>query len=143
MSVHDDLATAIKTGDALTVERIVQKHPEIVNSPAWTPPPLHFAVFYNQAKIVEILLDHGADIEMRDPDRQSTPLQYAIVYCHTELISLLLSRGAYAGVDAESGMTPMDEAREWSTGALEEHSDTPAKAEYQKVIALLEQLGVE
>ena len=61
MSKHDDLATAIETGDAENVQRILAEHPELVNSPEWTPPPLHCAVLWNQPRIAEILLDNGAE----------------------------------------------------------------------------------
>ena len=91
MSTHDDLSDAIEAGDGPTVEELLRKHPELVNSPDWTPPPLHCAVLWNQPKVAEILLNNGADIETRDPDRSTTPLRYAVVYCKKEMIQQLLS----------------------------------------------------
>ena len=140
---HDDLATAMKAGDAERVQRLLAEHPDLVNSPEWTPPPLHCAVLWNQPQIAEILLDHGADIEIRDPDRDTTPLRYAIVYCQKEMIPLLISRGANAGVIKENGTTAMELAVEAANGGFEEYDELPSRAEYGKVVDLLKQLGDE
>jgi ankyrin repeat protein len=55
--------------------------------------------------MAEILLDNGADIELRDPDRNTTPLRYAIVYCQRDMIPLLISRGANTGAITDNGTT--------------------------------------
>lgn len=34
----------------------------------------------------ELLLDQGADIEIRDPDRNTMPIRYAIVFCQPDMI---------------------------------------------------------
>ncbi len=142
MSEHNELATAIESGDAEKVERLLVKHPDLVNSPEWTPPPLHCAVLWNQPGIAEVLLENGADIEIRDPDRDTTPLRYAIVYCQKEMIPLLLSRGANAGVIKENGTTAMQLAVEAANGGFEEYDELPSRAEYSEVVDLLKQLGV-
>ena len=143
MSKHDDLATAIETGHAAKVEQLLREHPDLVNSPDWTPPPLHCAVLWNQPKVAEILLDNGADIEIRDPDRNTTPLRYAIVYCQKEMIPLLLSRGADAGVLAENGTTALQLAIDAAGGAFEEYDELPSRTDYSEVVDLLNELGVE
>ena len=143
MTKDTELADAIQNGDAVEVERLLAERPVSVNSPEWTPPPLHCAVLWNQPQIAEVLLEHGADIEIRDPDRQTTPLRYAIVYCKTELISLLLSRGACAGVIKEGGTTAMELAIQGANGGFEEYDDTPSQAEYSKIVDLLRELGAE
>ena len=141
MSKHDDLATAIEKGDAATVKRLLQMDPELVNSPEWTPPPLHCAILWNQPKIAEILLDNGADIEIRDPDRNTTPLRYAIVFCKEDLVKLFVAQGANAG--EINGSTAMELAVEGANGGYEEFEDCPSREEYGKVIEVLRELGVE
>lgn len=142
MTKHDDLATAIETGNAPEVQRLLVEHPDLVNSPDWTPPPLHCAVLWNQSEIAEILLANGADIEIRDPDRNTTPLRYAIVYCQKEMIPLLISHGAEAGAIVENGTTALQLAMDAAGGALEEYDDMPSRTAYGEIVGLLNELGV-
>ena len=107
-ATHTAFSDAIESGDADTVGSLTEQYPELISHPDWTPPPLHCAVHWNQPKIAEILLDHGADIENRDPDRSTTPLRYAILYCKEQLIPLLLSRDANVGPIAENGTTALE-----------------------------------
>ena len=139
---HKAFADAIETGDLSAVESLVDKHPDIVNHPNWTPPPLHCAVLWNQPKIAEMLLDKGADIEMRDPDRQTTPLRYAIMFGKTDLIPLLLSRGANTGPIVSDGISAMQLAKDAANGAFEEYNDLPSRNAYESVVALLQQSGL-
>jgi ankyrin repeat protein len=140
MSEHDDLANAIESGDGPSVERILKQHPELVNSPDWVPPPLHCAVLWNQPKIASILLDCGADIELPDPDRQTTPLRYAIVFCKKDLIPLLLSRGANAGPIIENGTSALQLAVDAANGEFEEFDDMPSRTDYVEIVALLKEV---
>lgn len=138
---HTALSDAIESGDLHTVESLIQQHPGLVNHPDWTPPPIHCAVLWNQPEIAEFLLDNGADLEMLDPDRQTTPLRYAIMYCKTDLIPLLLSRGANSGPIVEDGMSALELAQEAANGAYEEYEDLPSRDSYQDVVTLLKQSG--
>ncbi len=133
---------AIQARDAEAVRNLIQQFPELANHPDWVPPPLHCAVLWNQPEIAEVLLDSGADIEMLDPDRQTTPLRYAVMYCKTELIPLLLKRGANSGAIVEDGSSALELAREAAGGAYEEYEDLPRPADYQKVVDVLLQNGI-
>lgn len=122
---------------------MIQQHPELVNHPQWTPPPLHCAVLWNQVQIMELLLDNGADLEMRDPDQQTTPLRYAIMYCKVEVIPVLLQRGASSAPIVEGGSSALELAKQAAAGAFEEFEDLPAKEAYAPVVALLERLALD
>lgn len=122
---HRHFSDTIQSGDTWAVTAIIRQHPELINHPDWTPPPLHCAVLWNQPKIVEILLDNGAEIEMLDPDRKTSPLRYAIVYCQKEKISLLLARGANTGPIAPGGTTALELAQECVNGAYKAFDDLP------------------
>ena len=136
-------AQAIEDGDVETVESLLRQYPSLVNSPDWTPPPLHCAVLWNQPKVAEVLLDHGADIERRDPDRNTTAIRYAVVFCKPDLIPLLLSRGARTDFTDEGETTLRQLAIRASQGAFEEYEDLPRPPEYRRIVEQLEQLGVE
>ncbi len=141
MSEHSAFSDAIESGNADAVKSLIKQHPELVNHADWTPPPLHCAVLWNQPKIAEILLDNGADIEIRDPDRRTTPLRYAIVYCKKEMITLLLSRGANSGPIVQNGTTALQLAKDAAAGEFEEYDDMPSRSEYSEIVNLLQQLG--
>ena len=146
MSVSEDdhtaFANAIESGDALAARSLLEQFPELVNHPQWTPPPLHCAVLWNQLEVAELLLDHGADIEMLDPDRQTTPLRYAIMYCKTDLIPMLLTRGAHSGATVDGGASALELAEDGAAGKYEEYEDLPRKEAYRKVVNLLLDLGL-
>ena len=139
---HHSFARAIESGELDTVETLVRLHPELVNHPAWTPPPIHCAVLWNRPEIAELLLDHGADLEMLDPDRQTTPLRYAIMYCRTDLIPLLLTRGANSGPVADNGPSALELAQDAANGAFEEYDDLPSRSAYEDVVRILKQRGI-
>ena len=139
---HAALSDAIQAGNFRAVESLIQRHPELVNHPDWTPPPIHCSVLWNQAQVAELLLDHGADIETLDPDRQTTPLRYAIMYAKTELIPLLLSRGANTGPIVENGTSALQLAKDAANGAYEEYDDLPSRDEYGIVVTVLQQSGL-
>ncbi|QEG23274.1 ankyrin repeat domain-containing protein [Mariniblastus fucicola] len=139
-SVHSDFANAIETGDVAKVETLLSSHPELVNHCDWSPPPLHCAVLWDQPKVAEALLNHGADIEMLDPDRQTTPLRYAIMYCKPALIPVLISHGANAGT--VNGMSAMQLAWHAATGAYEEFDDLPRRDAYAEIVDALKNVGL-
>jgi hypothetical protein len=74
---------------------------------------LHFAAARpnvpgpDRARFAAMLLDHGADLALRDDLLCSTPLGWACRWGRTELVELLLERGAsVAEPDAEPWATP-------------------------------------
>lgn len=139
---HTRFSDAIEAGDIEAVALVLQEYPEIADHPDWTPPPLHCAVLWDQPKVAEMLLDHGSDIEQRDPDRDTTPLRYAVMYCRTKLIPLLLARGARTGAITPGGMTALEMAIAGTQGAYEEYPDLPRRETYSSVVELLRQHNV-
>jgi ankyrin repeat protein len=130
-------SNAIEHGDVAAVESMLKQNPEWANRSTWTPPPLHCAVLWNQSEVAETLIRHGADIEMLDPDRQTTPLRYAIMYGKSDLIPLLISHGANTGAIVENGSSAIELAEEAASGAFEQFEDLPRKEEYEKVVRVL------
>lgn len=56
--------------------------------------PLHQAVWANQAEVVELLVDRGARLDIRDTVHQGTPLDWAVYGGRTAIADYLRSRGA-------------------------------------------------
>lgn len=71
---------------------------------------LHIAAFRNDRRIVEILLKHGADIEVTTPGTLSTPLHFAAAGNSLGVIELLLNRGANIASRNVNGGTPLSVA---------------------------------
>lgn len=131
---------AIESEHVDTVVSLLGKYPELINPEGWVPPPLHSAILWNRREVAEVLLDHGADLEQRDPDRQTTPLRYAVMYAKVDLIPLLISRGANQGAIEEGGLTAVELAETAASGEYEEYEDLPRAGEYAAVLDLLRSL---
>ncbi len=142
-AVHDEFSDAIQAGDGDVVEAVLRRYPGLIDNPCWVPPPLHCAVLWDRPKIADILLNSGANIELTDPDRNTTPLRYAIVFCKAQMVSLLVSRGANTGPIMEGGSTAMQLAKGAAAGEFEEYEDMPPRSKYVQIVDLLQQLGAE
>ncbi len=62
---------------------------------------LHFAAASGSRETIALLLDHGADINVREPQWGQTPLMFAAGSGRTEAVAVLLARGADARVAAK------------------------------------------
>src|SRR5690606_38836479 len=74
----------------------------------WGGTPLHWAA-ERQPVLVQLLLDHGADVNCRNERTGQTPLHYC-ARCDDvpEVATLLLSRGADPSLTDQRGNTPLD-----------------------------------
>ena len=132
----EDLYTAIEADDVDRIEQMLTERPGLVNSTEEAPPPIHWAIYRDKRGAVEALLNHGADLTLRDRDRDATPLDYAVVYARRQLIPALTSRGA----DLASGMRV---ALKGASGGFEEYAELPDRRQYEGVVELLGELGLQ
>jgi ankyrin repeat protein len=100
------------TGDVDAVRKALAQDGSLANS--WHPiglSALHFAAFSGDVAVTRLLLDSGAQIEVRARNRfMNTPLQVALLPGHESTARLLLERGADPLVRQESGFAPIHEA---------------------------------
>ncbi len=129
-----ELYKAIEANDADGIERVLAMRPDLVNSAEEAPPPTHWAIFRNKRAALEALLDHGADLGLRDRDRDATPLDYAVVYARREMIPALIARGA----SLECGMQV---ALKGASGGFEKYAELPDREQYEGIVELLRELG--
>ena len=77
------------------LDELIREDPEVVNTLGCDGmSPLHFAA---TSRIAELLLTHGADINLRDRDHNGTPAQWTMRR-RPEVCRYLLERGAEADV---------------------------------------------
>ncbi|MBU0755172.1 MAG: ankyrin repeat domain-containing protein, partial [Planctomycetes bacterium] len=80
--------------------------------------PLHLAVKNGHPEIVKLLIDHGADLNVKDmSDLKETPLLKAVDVNHKGIVELLLSNGADPNLSASDGASPLHLAAGWGTAA--------------------------
>ena len=134
---------AIEANDGERIKALLAEDERLVESADTTPPPIHWAIFHDKPEIVELLLDHGADIERMDQDRQSTPLAYAIVYGRKDIIRLLVARGADLESEGRSG-NMLDIAMKGAAGGYEQWGDELAsREEFAEIVQLLQDVGAK
>lgn len=99
---------AARDCDAKQVARLLDEEPALVKSklPNWGDQPLHTAAAAGCGKVVELLLDRGAEINARG-NKMMTPLHLAAENGKAGVIKILLQRGADPSVLDVFGFTPL------------------------------------
>ena len=69
-------------------------------------PPLFYAADIGNKEIVELLLDAGASVDVRNKN-ESTPLYAAIEGGYQSIVAFLLQQGANPNVEDNEGLTPL------------------------------------
>jgi ankyrin repeat protein len=71
---------------------------------------IHVASEYRHTKCVEILLEHGFDINEMSKSK-STPLHFAVDYLRVETVKMLIGKVAITSLSNDAGLTPLEVAR--------------------------------
>ena len=127
---------AIDADDPAAASNVLAEDKSQLEAVDLIPPPLHYAIYHNKPRFVQILLDHGAAIERRDPDFAATPLSYSVVHQRHKIIRMLVERGA----QTENMVRLAERGRD---GEFEVYEDLLPSTTYQATIDLLKELGVE
>lgn len=67
---------------------------------------LHIAAERGRADIVELLLAHGAKVNLKDAEGKM-PLHYAVSWRHVHIVEILLAHGAEVNIKGAEGKTPL------------------------------------
>jgi len=99
---------AAAAGEVERVERLIANNAAVngVSADGWTP--LHLASFFGHARIVELLLAHGADVAATSTNSNgNTPLHAALAANHTFVAGLLLGAGSDVNAADAAGWRPL------------------------------------
>ncbi len=108
--LSDQLVYAALTGDAAKVEALLKQGAgRDAASPTFQVTPLVAASQQGKAPVARLLLDRGANVNLRDPLGR-TPLIAASAQGQVEVVRLLLERGADVSLKAKFGGTALEQA---------------------------------
>lgn len=99
-AIIQSLFEAALRGDAARVRDILEMQPDVVNERAPLPghtgkrTALHFAINSNSEAVVEVLLAHGADPNIRDDGDNAMPLHFAAEKRNLAVVKRLIEHGA-------------------------------------------------
>jgi ankyrin repeat protein len=103
-----DVHAAARLGMIERLRELIAADPALVHARGGDgQTPLHFA---STVEIAEFLLDHGADIDARDVDHESTPAQY-MVRDRQEIVRCLIRRGCKTDIFMAAALGEADLAR--------------------------------
>ncbi len=90
-----DVHAAARLGMIDRLQELITVNPKLVHSRGGDgQTPLHFA---STVEIAKLLLDHGADLDPRDVDHESTPAQH-MIRDRQEIVRLLVQRGCQTDI---------------------------------------------
>ena len=72
--------------------------------------PLHLAVKMNELRLVQLLVDYGANVDVVDGKSGHSPLYLAAQLDHIDVAALLLKYGANVQLGSYYGCTPIQAA---------------------------------
>lgn len=103
-----DVHAAARLGLMDRIRELIAKDPGLVHARGGDgQTPLHFA---RNIEVAQFLLEHGADINARDVDHESTPVQYMIAE-RQDVARFLISRGAESDLLAAAALGDLELAK--------------------------------
>src|SRR5262245_15265781 len=90
----DDWWTAARKGDAAALKALLAKGADVNAKTDYGATALSFASDKGHVEVVKVLLEHKADLNVKDTFYKATPLSWAISKQHAPVAKLLIEAGA-------------------------------------------------
>lgn len=102
-----NLLEAISDNDSNRVRELVRRDASIIDdNTTWLNTPLIWAVMKNNQEMVRLLVELGADIQLKNKQEQ-TPLIVAIKYNNRDMVRLLVELKADINIPGSYGYSPL------------------------------------
>jgi hypothetical protein len=92
--LNEDLLNAVRKGDAASVEALIAKGADVNASWRYGKTPLFFACDRGFTPVVKVLLEHGAEVNVKDSFYGATPVALAAWKDRVDIVKMLLAKGA-------------------------------------------------
>ena len=103
-----DLHSAVVTDDLETIRQHIKAGSDLnVLEPSRASTPLITAAFLGKTEAAKILIDAGADLNLKN-NAGSTALHTAAFFCHVEIVEALLEKGADKTLKNKAGQTAFE-----------------------------------
>jgi ankyrin repeat protein len=97
-----DIWEASRQGDVEAVKQFIVAGEDVNEKDAeFGVTPLHYAAYYGEREVTELLIAKGADLNAKDEDAE-TPLDNAIMRKHPEAADLLRKHGGKTGEELKA-----------------------------------------
>lgn len=100
--LKEELWAAAKKGDAAKVKTLLAKGAPVNAKTPYGATALSFAADKGHLEVVKVLLEHKADVNVKDTFYKATPMTWAIYNSHAPVVKALVEAGA---ADRESALT--------------------------------------
>ena len=84
MSAVTDLHAAVRQGSLQALSALLEVEPRLANARSESDTrgtyPLHVAAEFGHAEAAKLLLEHGADVSLRDAENDAIPLSWAAFF---------------------------------------------------------------
>lgn len=106
----DEAFRIIRSGSLSALQQYIYEHHDMkINSTRWSGfSLLHRAAGVGSIDMCEVLLDNGADINLRSVRGWYTPLHIALANGYTDVAMFLIERGAHPWQRSKTGEDPYD-----------------------------------
>ena len=108
MGCQPDINDLIETDNAAALEAALKKNPELLETRDNEGLPLlHKAIVMGRVAVTEVLLNQGADPNLRADFLNETPLMMAVRENHIEIVKILLEHGADPNLTNSDGVSSL------------------------------------
>lgn len=148
----DALRRAASAGDLAKVKELLAAGVDVNSANAYGGTALAFATDKGHTAVVELLLERGADPNVKDRFYKSTPLGWAVQKGHAGIVKALLAKGAEGEAEALIGAAGEGNAAivkvvlergKMGPETLSEALATASQRQQAEVVALLEAAGAK
>jgi outer membrane protein assembly factor BamB len=96
-NLNEDLWAAARKGDAELVKTLLAKGAEVNSETRYGATALSYAADRGHVKVIEVLVENGADVNMKDSFYNAPAMAWAAYNGHAQAVKLLLAKGATEG----------------------------------------------